>query len=369
MGYIWQNSDWPHFVYDSTVISASLALLESEREKTDYAYSVIDTGTKNTILARNIAEDIVSSLSIEGEKIDYESVYSSAAKHLDVVFMGDAKNSLYADTVYRVVSDALENHEKMTHERLFEWNTNLFINKAGVKPKVIGAYRTSPEYVMKYHKMEGEVVYEAVCAEKVPEEMDRLLDYINADNGISPFVKAAVSSLWFVLIHPFEDGNGRISRALADYIISRDYGSVVHLFKISTGILKDRSSYYEEIQNVSSGDSMDITAWVVWFLDMVKGCIVQVRETLRKTLSVTAFMKSLDPNEYNSREMSMLYRLSDGSFFGKLTREKWAKLMKCSDTAAFRDIQHLVEEGFLIPTGENGKKAGYYFNSDAVLKK
>ena len=113
---------------------------------------------------------------------------------------------------------------------------------------------------------------------------------------------------------------------------------------------------------------MDITGWVVWFLDMVKNCIVQSRETLKKTISVTAFMKSLDPNEYNSREMSMLYRLSDGSFFGKLTREKWVKLMKCSDAAAFRDIQHLVEKGFLTPTGENGKKAGYYFNPDVVLE-
>ncbi len=366
MKYIWQNINWPNFVYDSSAVSASLESLEREKEKTDYAYSVIDRGTRNNLLAKEIAEDIVSSLSIEGEKIDYESVYSSAAKHFDVAFMGDAKNSLYAETVYRVVSDALENHEKITRERLFEWNRNLFINKAGVKPKVIGAYRISPEYVMKYHKMEGEVVYEAVSPEAVPEEMERLLEYINADNGVNPFVKAAVASLRFVLIHPFEDGNGRISRALADYIISRDYGPAVHLFKISTGILRDRSSYYEKIQDVSSGDSMDITGWVVWFLDMVRKCAVQSRETLKRTLSVTAFMKSLDPNEYNSREMSMLYRLSDGSFFGKLTREKWTKLMKCSDAAAYRDIQHLVEKGFLVPTGDNGRKAGYYFNLDAV---
>ncbi len=367
MRYIWQNKDWPAFIYDSSSVSEALALLEAEREKVDYAYSLVDKSTRNIIMTGKIAEDIVSSLAIEGEAIDYGSLYSSVAKHLDVVLLGEVRKNSYAESVFRVVTDAVENKEDLTHERLFSWNKGLFLNKAGIKPKVIGAYRTSPEWVMKYHKMEGEVVYEAVNADSVRYEMEKLLEYVNGENGVNPFVKAAVASLWFVLIHPFEDGNGRISRALADYIMSRNYFSSLPLPGISTGILRDRAEYYEKIENASKSESMDITGWVLWFLGMIRECFILSKETLRKTLSVTAFMKSLDPNEYNSREMSMLYRLSDGSFYGKVTTEKWARLMKCSNAAAYRDIQHLVRKDFLIPSGGRGRSTSYSFDSNSIL--
>lgn len=125
---------------------------------------------------------------------------------------------------------------------------------------------------MKYHKMEGEEIYEAVNAESIQSEMEKLLKYINEDNGENSFLKAAVAFLWFVLIHPFEDGNGRISRAVADYIINRDYSFSMPLLSVSTGILRDRATYYEKIQSVSESNSMDISGWIIWFLDMVRGC-------------------------------------------------------------------------------------------------
>lgn len=201
MRYICQNRDWPAFVYDSSSVSESLALLEAEREKVDYAYSIVDTSTRKIVMTGTTAEDIVSSLAIEGERIDYGSLYFSAAEHLNVPLHGDGGKSCYAESVFRVVSDAVENHEDLTHERLFSWNRGLFINKVGIKPKVTGAYRTSPEWVMKYHKMDEEVVYEAVSADSVCFEMERLLEYVKERMVENPFVKAAVASLWFVLIH------------------------------------------------------------------------------------------------------------------------------------------------------------------------
>lgn len=257
--------------------------------------------------------------------------------------------------------DALEDHSPLTHQRLFEWNKKIFENKAGIKPKRIGEYRNKPKYIMRVFGKNSEVIYEAVQADEVYSEMDRLLEYINNSNE-DLFVKASIASLYFVLIHPFEDGNGRISRVIVDYIISGKHSNI----HISTRILKDRSSYYDQIQRVSSNSDLDVTSYVIWFLGIVTKCIVDSRLMLKRTLNTSLFMKSLDPSEYNSREMSMLYKLADGSFFGKLTTDKWIKMTKCSKAAAFRDIQHLVSKGFLVSSGEEGRNTGYYFNSEAI---
>ena len=364
MSYIWENSQWPNFDYELQVVSEALTHLNAEKQRCNIAFSVIDTQTKNLLTTKNLTEDIVASLSIEGESIDVDSVYSSVSKHLDVVFTGKSKDSAYAQSIFSMVTDALENPAPMTVQRLFNWHRKLFENKAGIRPKNIGIYRNGPEYVMKVASKSSQVVYEAVRPQFVATEMDRLLDYVNSSNE-NCFVKAAIASLWFVIIHPFEDGNGRISRALADYIISKDEGDTFHVFNLSTGILKSRSSYYSQIQTASTNNpSMDITKWIVWFLELVTKCIEQARLTLKRTLATTAFMKTLNPNEFNSREMSMLYKLADGTFFGKLTTEKWMKMTKCSNTVAFRDIQHLVQKGFLTPSGEAGRNAGYYFNEN-----
>ncbi|QTQ13422.1 Fic family protein [Treponema parvum] len=364
MSYIWENESWPNFEFGDSSVAAALSHLNKEKQMTDIAYSLIDNQTRNQLIARNLSADIVSSLSIEGESIDVDSVYSSVSKHLDVAFTGKSKDSAYAQSIFEMVTDALDNHEPLSHERLFTWNRKLFENKAGIRPKTMGNYRKDIEYVMKTSGKTQEVIYEAVKPEKIHSEMERLLSFINDTNTLNPFVKAAVASLWFIIIHPFEDGNGRISRAIADYIISMNSNNAFHAFNISTGILKNRNSYYDQIRKVSKDNpGMDISNWVSWFLKMVADCIFQSRIELMRTLATTAFMKTLDPNEFNSREMSMLYKLADGSFFGKLTTDKWKKMTKCSGAVAFRDIQHLVREGFLIPTDDAGKNKGYVFNS------
>ncbi len=365
MKYIWKNDAWPNFIYDD--VSDSLVRLYEEKNATDIAFSVIDDQTRRQMIAADLSQDMVSSLSIEGEAIDIDSVYSSVSKHLDVMFTGKSKDSAYAQSVLSMVTDALENHGPLTHQRLCDWNLRLFENKAGLHPKVMGEYRNGAEYFMKVSGKSQEIVYEAVRPENVPMEMGRFLEFVNGDDALDPFVKASIASLWFVAIHPFEDGNGRISRAIADYVINRSSNDGLHVFNLSSGILMDRDSYYDHIQvSLTDNPSMDISGWVVWFLDMVCDCFVRSRSALKKTLSTTSFMKSLDPNEFNSREMSMLYKLADGSFFGKLTTEKWMEMTKSSKTVAFRDIQHLVKKGFLIPSNGAGRNAGYHFNDMIV---
>ena len=367
MSYIWENNSWPKLSYDDPSVSEVLMNLHKEKQMTDIAYSIIDSQTRKQMVARYLTEDIVSSLSIEGESIDVDSVYSSVSKHLDVTFTGKSKDTAYARSVLSVVTDALENHGPLTHGRLWQWNRDLFENKAGIRPKTAGSYRTGPEYVMRISGRNREIVYEAVRPETIYQNMENLLSFINADDGIDPFVKAAVVSLWFVIIHPFEDGNGRISRAIADYVISKNAEKTLRAFSISSGILKNRSSYYEQIQIASvDNDDMDISQWVVWFLNTVTECIIESRETLRRTIQTVTFMKALDPNEFNSREMSMLYKLAYGSFFGKLTTDKWVKMNKCSNSVAFRDIQHLDKLGYLVPSEGQGRNDGYYFNQSSV---
>lgn len=366
MSYIWESQNWPDFYYDETAVNAVKDRLYTQKLMTDSAFSVVDEQMLRSLQVKAVSNDIIASLSIEDETIDAESVLSSVSKHLDVFYNGKGRDDVYATAIFSIVSDAIENTSAMTHDRLFDWQKQLFIHKAGFRPKGLGSYRIGPEFILKASGKKTEIIYEAVPAQAVRSEMERLLAYVNENTKQDPFIKAAVTSLWFVIIHPFEDGNGRISRSLADYVLARSLHDGFRTFSISGSILRKRREYYDEIQAVSTGDSLDVTPWVVWFLETVTESIQESREVLRRTLAVTSFMKSLDPSEYNSRELSMLYRLADGSFYGKLTNEKWMKITKCSNAAAFRDIQHLVAQGFLIPSGDSGRNTGYYFDSDKI---
>ena len=175
----------------------------------------------------------------------------------------------------------------------------------------------------------------------------------------------AIASLWFLAIHPYGDGNGRISRAISDHILAKSFKDSMMVFSMSTMILKNRRTYYEQLERITGQkESIDITDWVLWNTEIALQAERHAVETLRKTMMLTNFMKDLDPSEYNSREIHMLFKLADGSFFGKLTNEKWAKMNKCSSAAALRDIQHLVENGLLIPSGDAGRNAGYYLNPE-----
>lgn len=367
MAYIWQNKDWPSYSYDRTSVEKALKEYNDSRLMADAVFGVLDEKTRMQIQARSIADEIVSSLEIEGERISFESVYSSVTKRLDVMFDARGRNDAYADSVSSIAFDAIGNRNPMTKARLDSWNRALFENSAGIKPKSAGSYREGPEYIVRQTSRGPDVVYTAVPPEKVAGEMERLLLFVNSENEDDLLVKGSIAALWFVIIHPYADGNGRMSRALSDYILSGNGGSRMKTYSISSLILSERKDYYAAIGAVSNqSTSLDLTDWIIWNIDIARKANERAVETLKKTIRLTGFMKSLDPSVFNSREIFMLYRLADGSFFGKLTTEKWAKMTKCSSAAAQRDIRHLVDEGYLVPDGDRGPKTGYLLNTGIV---
>lgn len=366
MSYIWQSDNWPSPYIDRNKIQNTLTSLAEEEKRTVNAFSILKSENSIQFRANLIASGISASLEIENEQIDLDSVYSSVAKHLLIGNSSRDSSNPYSDNLVKMISDAFENKSPMTEKRLLDWQNLLFMNQAGLAKKVNIGFRQGPEYVIKNSGKTSEVIYEAVPPEKVEEEIKKLLAYIN-ESDENNYIKAAVTSIRFVLIHPFEDGNGRISRALADYVLLKDSKETLPLVSLSVNILKNKKDYYRLIENVSSqSKNADITEYVLWFLNSVAKSYEDSRIQLSRTLSISNFIGQLDPSEFNSRELHMLFLLASGKFHGKITNEKWSKINKCSSAAAFRDLQHLLTQNFIIPSGDAGPKTGYYFN-EAIL--
>ncbi len=362
MAYIWQNPKWPSYSYNSKKVEKAYEKFLEIKKEAEIAFSILDEQARYRIHAKSIADEIVASLGIENETISYESVYSSVSKRLDILLEFNGKTDAYADAISAITLDAIRNNEPLTEERLNSWNRMLFENYAGLKPRNTGKYRNGPEYIIKKTVKEPEIVYTAVPAERVHAEMQTLLDFVNSDKEKNPIVQSAIASQWFVVIHPYEDGNGRISRAISDYILAGM--SEKKTYSMSSIILANRKDYYEKLNSISTQDeSLDLTDWIVWNIEIAVRAQANAIETLKKTMRLTSFMRNLDPSEYNSREISMLYKLADGTFYGKLTTEKWVKMTKCSNSAAQRDIKHLVDNGYLVPDGDKGPKTGYFLNT------
>ena len=368
MPYIWENENWPEFIYDRGRADEIYTQFLDQKKNTDAAFSILDEVSRKRFHVMDLADDMVANLAIEDEHIDYDSVYSSVSKRLDLPLAVNKKSDAYADSICAMALDAISNRHPLTEERLNGWHRMLFENAAGLKPKIIGDYRNSVEYILRRQGREIEIVYTAVPHERISAEMKELLSFINNEENRkkhNPIAMMSIAALWFVAIHPYGDGNGRISRAISDYILAKGFCDSMKVFCISTMILRNRKQYYALIENITAQkESMDITDWIMWNTEMAIRSEKHAVDSLRKTMMLTSFMKNLDPSQYNSREMYMLFKLADGSFFGKLTNEKWAKMNKCSSAAALRDIQHLVEKGLLIPSGDAGRKAGYYLNPE-----
>jgi len=363
MSYIWKNPDWPSYAYNEELISKKYDDYLVQKRASDIVFSIIDPGMRERMHAHSLAHEIQASLEIEGERISYDSVYSSLCQRLDINLEKKAKTDRYAESISTLALDATQNLQELSHDRIHHWHTLLFNAMAGVKPKQIGAYRQGPVYIAKGNLRQEELIYEGVPAEKIHGAMDRFIEFINEENEPKPLIKSAIASLWFLCIHPYEDGNGRISRAIADYVLSKGFNETHRVYSMSALILKNRGQYYQHLYEVSSqSDSLDITRWLLWHIEIAIEAKQEAIKGYEKSVMLSRFMKNLDPSIYNSRQLSTLYKLADGSFAGKLTTDMWAKMNKCSPAAASRDIQQLLQRGLLIPSGDTGPKTGYYLN-------
>jgi len=369
MHTIWENPDWPCYVFDEQVVARAYDAYLIQKQVTDIVFGFLDSDVRIRMHAQSLSEEIQSSLEIEGESIAYESVFSSICRKLDVHLEQSAKSDRYAESIASLALDATDNLETMTKTRIMRWHSLLFSSLAGLKPKRIGEYRDAPVYISRGNGKDSQIIYEGLSAVRIEEEMGRLVDFINEDNEQRPLVKSAIVSLWFLCIHPFEDGNGRISRALSDYVISKSFGVTHRVYSMSSLILKHRNAYYQLLNAISGqAQSLDLTQWITWNINIAIQAKQQAIRVYEKRVRLTHFMKQLDPSVFNSRQFSMLFKLADGTFEGKLTTDKWAKMNKCSPAAATRDIQHLLQEGLLVPSGDTGPKTGYFLNP-AVMER
>lgn len=363
MGYIWQNESWTDFTWDKEKVDALRSRYLYQKGIADGTFSMLSEQTRQIMIAETLSRETVSSSAIEGVELMYDSVYSSIIRQLDIDLSFKAKQDRNAESVSRLIIDANSNRSPLSVDRLFDWHRLLFDGVAkGFAPRTIGAFRTGPIYIVHQSQKDTDIIYEGIPTDNIASEMDSLISYINSEQEPDYLIRSAVASFWFVSIHPFEDGNGRISRAIADYVLSSRSDTEFRPYSISEAIIRNRKGYYDALQAAQKSSSSDITDWLVWYIDTVCNSLSDAVESCRSKLRVSSLMKNLDPGTYNSRQMMMLYRLADGSFYGKLTAEKWMKMTKCQSATATRDLSGLAEHGLLLRMGDGGKGTYYILN-------
>lgn len=303
--------------------------------------------------------DVVKSSEIEGELLNYDQVRSSIARRLGINTAGLVSSSRHIEGVVEMMLDATQRYAlPLTEKRLFGWHAALFpTGYSGPYLIEVGRYRTGEMQIVSGAMGKEKVHYEAVKPELVKSEMDKFLDWFNNENRLDPVLKAAIAHFWFIIIHPFDDGNGRIGRAITDMLLACAEGSGERFYSMSSQILAERRLYYEVLQKVQQC-SGDITEWIVWFLHCLKNAMLSTENMTQKILHKAEFWKLHEHTPINERQRIILNKLF-GDFEGKLQTSKWAKIVKTSTDTALRDIKDLVEKGILKQTDEGGRNANY----------
>jgi len=303
--------------------------------------------------------DVVKSSEIEGELLNYDQVRSSIARRLGINTAGLVPSSRHIEGVVEMMLDATQRYSlPLTEKRLLGWHAALFpTGYSGPYVIEVGRYRTGEMQVVSGAMGKEKVHYEAVKPKLVKTEMDKFLNWFNNENCLDPVLKAAIAHFWFIIIHPFDDGNGRIGRDLTDMLLASSEGSRERFYSMSSQILSERNRYYEVLQKVQHS-SGDITEWLDWFLHCLKNAMLATENTTQKILNKAEFWKLHENTPINERQRLILNKLFDG-FEGKLQTSKWAKIAKTSTDTALRDIKDLVEKGILQQTDEGGRSANY----------
>jgi Fic family protein len=311
---------------------------------------------------RTLTEDVVKSSEIEGEKLDADQVRSSVARRLGLDVGGLQPVDRHIEGVVEMMLDATQRYgQALTTERLFGWHASLFpTGRSGMHRITVGAWRddrTAPMQVVSGPVGRERVHFEAPAAERLEGEMQRFVDWFNGDTTTEPVLKAAQAHLWFVTIHPFDDGNGRIARAIADMSLARSEGSSQRFYSMSAQIREERGEYYGILERTQKG-TMDITAWMEWFLRCLTRAIEGAQAALAGVIEKARYWEKLRDVPLNERQRLVINRMLEG-FEGKLTTSKWAALTKSSNDTALRDIQQLVERGVLVRNPAGGRSSSY----------
>jgi len=358
--YIHQYEDWTNFRWQDATVSTLLGEVRLLQGRVLGQVRSFNFSSKNERNLDMITSDVLNSFKIEGEKLDHNEIRSSVARRLGLDTAGLVPTSRYTDGIVEMMLDATQNHSNLlTEERLFGWHAALFpAGYSGMNRIAVARYRTEEMKVVSGAIGKEKTHYEAVVAKDVCHEMRKFLSWFNDDGIIIDNVlKAAIAHLWFVIIHPFDDGNGRIARAISDMMLARSENSAERFYSLSKQFLTERNEYYEMLNKVQRG-SGDITVWLIWFLASFKRALQETEDSMKNVLMKTVFWDEHGGVSINERQRLMINMLFDG-FLGKLTSSKWAKITKCSPDTALRDIKDLIEKGILTKGEAGGRSADY----------
>ena len=362
--YIWQQKDFPNFTWDSQKVLQRLSEVKFCAGKLSGIMATLGFEMKETAAMDSITSDIIMSSAIEGITLNRDDVRSSIAWQLGLDKVGIPASNQYVEGVVKVMLDAVKNcNEVLTKEKLFRWHTLLFPYPIRLDRITIGAWRNSPLPMQVVSGCYGseKVHYEAPASSNVPELMDALFEFI-ANSPIDGVLKAAIAHLWFVTIHPFSDGNGRLGRTIMDMLLARYDGIQNRFYSMSAIIAENRKAYYDVLERTQKG-GLDISEWMLWFLDCLERAIEKSIVITNRTLQKSIFWSEHNEMVFNSRQIKIINMLWDG-FEGKLQTSKWAKINKCSTDTALRDIQDLVGKGVLKKKESNGRSTEYVLHSD-----
>lgn len=360
--YVWQRNDWPHWVYDHKRLAPLLAQLHLKQGYLLGRMHDLGLNLRDQATLRILTEDVLKTSEIEGETLKLDSVRSSIARRLGVDIGALAPADRHVDGVVDMVLDATRGHNiPLTTERLFGWHAAIFPTGYSSLTKIrVGQWRDDaqgPMQVVSGPMHRQKVHYEAPPAVLLDAEMGDFLNWFNLDNQDDPVVKAGLAHLWFVTVHPFEDGNGRIARAVGDMALARAEKSAQRFYSLSAQIQREREEYYDRLEATQKGD-LDCTAWLEWFLGCLLRAIQSADETLAQVLAKARFWQHWAGTPLNDRQIKLLNKLLDG-FDGKLTSSKWAAIGKCSQDTALRDITELMERGVLKKSEASGRSTSY----------
>ncbi|GAE22906.1 Fic family protein [Bacteroides pyogenes] len=359
MLYIRDYDNWWQFRYDSLRIMNELGRVRSKQGMIIGRMLSLGFDSQDEAVLSNISMELVRSSEIEGEKLNLEEVRSSLARRLGIAMAGMVSASRYVEGVVEMQLDATQNYNRpLSSDRLFGWHNVLFpTGISGLYRIEVGKYRSGEMQVVSGAMGKERIHYQAPSAERVPIEMERFISWVNSDEPIDAVLKAAIAHLWFVSIHPFDDGNGRIARALTDMLLARSENTGKRFYSISAEMKLLQKEYYEVLERTQHGDG-DITEWILWFLHCFEQALNSAENTLSSVLRKAEFWERNRNISFNERQRKLINLQFDG-FFGKLSTGKWAKIAKCSTDTALNDIRDLVEKRVLKKAEEGGRSTNY----------
>lgn len=371
MKYIHHRPGWPEFTWDGDTLASPLAAVRHQQGRLLGRMEALGFDLRTEASLTVLTSDVVKSSAIEGEMLNPDEVRSSIARRLGLDVAGLPKAGRDVDGVVEMMLDATRNYDKpLTKKRLFDWHASLFpTGRSGMRKITVGAWRRmegGPMQVVSGPYGRERLHFEAPEADRLNDEMSSFLKWVNAPASVDPVLKATMAHFWFVTIHPFEDGNGRIARAIADMALARADGTMERFYSMSSQIEAERKDYYLELERAQRGE-LDITAWLGWFLGCLGRALDGAEAALSAVLNKAKLWQRINRRPVNERQRLVINRLLNG-FQGFLTTSKYAKLAKCSTDTALRDIQELLDRRILAQNPGGGRSTSYRLaEADEVL--